>query len=238
MNVKTWDSSFKVPVKGLFFGNLNASMTVPECAKNRAALMDILAPDQGLLLSTPFQWHSKDAILIDTPWLKPEEGDALVTDKPNVPIGILTADCAPVLFSGVKADGTPVIGAAHAGARGAARGIISSTVRLMREQGAEAIQAALGPCIHPQSYEVGTDFQDEMIAEDHGSYKFFKANGNDKFQFDLPSYVKHLLDREQVPYHFIDVDTYASGECFSYRRATHRGEADYGRELSAIVILP
>lgn len=238
MIVKTWESGFKTPVKGLFFGNLNASVTVPECTENRATLMDILAPGLSLQLSTPFQWHSKDALLIDTPWLKPEEGDALVTDKPNVPIGILTADCAPVLFHGVKTDGSSIIGAAHAGARGAARGIIASTVRLMREQGAEAIQAAIGPCIHAQSYEVGTDFQDEMIAEDHACYKFFAAKGGDKFQFDLPAYVKALLDRDHVPYHFIDVDTYADNNCFSYRRATHKGEPDYGRELSAIVILP
>lgn len=236
MSVKTWDSGFKAPVKGLFFGNLNVSITVPEGVANRAALMDILAPGQNVTVNTPLQWHSKDAILLDTPRLPSPEGDALVTDRPELPVGVVTADCAPVLFQGVKADGSPAIGAAHAGARGAARGIIASTVKAMRELGAENIEAVIGPCIHKDSYEVGTDFQDEIIAEDHAAYRFFTAKGDDKFLFDLPAYVQNLLEREGVPHRLIAVDTYADPDCFSYRRATHEGAPDYGRQLSAIMI--
>lgn len=236
MSVKTWDAGFAAPVKGLFFGNLNASIAIPECDENRAILMGILAPEQNLRVNTPLQWHSKDCVVLDGHIQNPVEGDALVTDKPNIPIGICTADCAPILFMGTKADGSPIIGAAHAGARGAARGIISATIAMMRDKGAADIKAAIGPCIHKESYEVGTDFQDEMIAEDHLSYAFFEAKGGDKFLFDLPAYVKSLLERDSVAYAFVDVDTYASNDCFSYRRATHKGEADYGRQLSAIVI--
>ncbi len=236
MSVKYWDGGFKAPVKGLFFGALNVSRTVPDHPEARAQLMQILTSRKDLQINTPLQWHSKDCIVLDVPIQDRCEGDALVTDKGNLPIGVVTADCAPVLFHGVKADGSPVIGAAHAGARGAARGIVASTIAAMRKLGAVEIRAAIGPCIHAQSYEVGTDFQDEIIAEDHLSYRFFTAKGGDKFAFDLTAYVKDLLEREEISYSFIDVDTYTDPDCFSYRRATHKGEPDYGRQLSAIMI--
>lgn len=163
--------------------------------------------------------------------------DALATDTPGLALGILTADCGPVLFVGTKADGAPVIGAAHAGWKGALNGVLESTVEMMRNLGAVQIQAALGPCIGADSYEVGAEFRQAFIEANEGNEYFFTAKTNDKYMFDMPAFILHRLRAADVEAEALNIDTYAhEDECFSYRRATHRNEDDYGREISVIVI--
>lgn len=231
--MKTWNADLPSDAQGLFFGAINVSRTILESADNRLLCMEKM---ESKPLITPYQWHSADCVIIDEVAGVVPEGDALVTTNPDIVIGVVTADCAPVLFRGVTAEGNPVVGAAHAGARGALKGILAATIRDMRTLGAVDIQAAIGPCIHQASYEVGVDFQAEFTATDPGTAPYFRLQG-DKFLFDLPGYVGALLERDGVAYTLVDVDTYAEEtDCFSYRRATHRGEADYGRQLSAITI--
>ncbi len=231
--MKAWAADLSGPVKGLFFGALNVSRTILENYDNRLLCLNKIG---GKELVTPYQWHSADCVIVtEVPDAIPE-GDALVTATPGLVIGVVTADCAPVLFSGATSDGRAVVGAAHAGARGALKGVLAATIRDMRTLGATHIQAAIGPCIHQKSYEVGPEFRDEFTATDPATAPFFKPQ-SDKYLFDLPGYVGALLERDGVAYTRVDVDTYVEEtDCFSYRRATHRGEADYGRQLSAIMI--
>jgi polyphenol oxidase len=160
----------------------------------------------------------------------------MVTDRPGVLLGILTADCAPVLLADRAAG---VAGAAHAGWRGAHGGVIGNTVAAMVALGAapERIAAAVGPCIAQRSYEVGADLR-ERFAEGEG--RFFAPGAEGRWQFDLPGYVAHRLAETGVGR--IDVlgrDTYAEADAFfSFRRATHRGEPTYGRLLSLIGLDP
>jgi len=170
-----------------------------------------------------------------------EEGDALVTKTAGQVIGCLTADCAPVLFYGVDSQGTPVIGAAHAGWGGALKGILESTIKSMASMGAEfeTIRAAIGPCIAQENYEVGSEFIKKFIDEDKSAEDFFVPKVNlDKYLFNLPAYVQFRLKRAGVRYTIsANQDTYANEvDYFSYRRATHRNEPDYGRLISAILI--
>lgn len=234
--MKTWDVSFPDPrVRACFFGVLNVSVTVPEHIENRRACMAHLG-DKDFQLITPYQYHSNVSLYTKLKLEEPPKGDALVTDQPCLAVGVVTADCAPLLFAGQKPDGAPVIGACHAGARGALKGVIQNTLQTMREQGAQGITAWLGPCIHAVSYEVGAEFYDEFTKTDPRTEGcFIRENG--QFWFDLPAYVDLILKAENVEYQALRIDTYASeADCFSYRRATHRGEPDYGRQLSAILI--
>lgn len=170
------------------------------------------------------------------------QADALVTSQPDYAIGVLTADCAPVLLSGQTSSGHPVIGAAHAGWGGAVKGILESTLQAMREEGAEfsSIRAAIGPCIMQPSYEVSADFKIPFLAEDPSSVEFFTNLDNGKLLFDLPGYVRFRLVRAGLPMSNIvggDVDTYAGeADWFSFRRSTHRQEPQYGRQISTICI--
>lgn len=186
------------------------------------------------------QWHSAAAVIVTRPW-RPEEApaaDGLVTRTPGLALGILTADCAPVLLCDPRAR---VIGAAHAGWRGALGGILEATIARMAELGARRcdIRAGIGPCIGRLSYEVGPEFPAPFVAEDPASAVFFApAPRPGHFLFDLAGYVAHRLARagiaviERAPH-----DTLAEEEhFFSYRRACLRGERCYGRALSAIAI--
>jgi YfiH family protein len=147
-------------------------------------------------------------------------------------LGILTADCAPVLFADTT---TGVIGAAHAGWKGAVGGVLSNTVDAMVKLGAtkQNITAAIGPCIHQASYEVGAEFVEKLVTEDNENKQFFHSS-----HFNLPAYVAHKL--EQVGITRIDTlpyDTYPDeARFFSFRRTTHRSEKDYGRQLSAVML--
>jgi YfiH family protein len=205
--------------------------------RNRALAISALLP--GAELATVHQVHSAEAVHVDRPWPQDQRphADAMVTDRPNVLLGILTADCAPVLFADRRA---VVIGAAHAGWRGALAGVTDSTIAAMERLGAkrETIHAAVGPCIAQQSYEVDEAFRARFVASDAGNDRFFAAGAAGKPRFDLEAYVVHRLVAAGIDeVEALNLDTYTAPDRFySYRRATHAGEADYGRQLSAIAL--
>ena len=202
----------------------------------RRAIADLL-PDA--VLATVHQVHSAEAIHVNRPWPLDQRprADAMVTDRPNLLLGILTADCAPVLFADHRA---AVVGAAHAGWRGALAGVTDSTIAAMERLGArrEDIHAAVGPCIGQPSYEVDEAFRARFFDEDADNARFFVPGPSGKPHFDLEAYVVHRLIAAGIgEVEALNLDTYADGDRFySYRRATHWGEADYGRQLSAIGI--
>jgi polyphenol oxidase len=157
-----------------------------------------------------------------------------VPDRRGLLLGILTADCAPVLFADAEAG---VIGAAHAGWRGALAGVTDATVAQMERLGAsrDRIRAAVGPCIAQPSYEVDQAFRERVLEADAENARFFVDGPGGKPHFDLPTYVEHRLRSAGIQVESLMLDTYADPDRFySFRRATHRGEADYGRQLSAI----
>lgn len=191
-------------------------------------------------LALVHQVHSPDVWTADAPRDRPamEKADALVTRRPGLGLGILTADCAPVLF----ADGAAgVVGAAHAGWRGAMSGVLENTVARMEAQGAARanIHAALGPCIRQASYEVGQDMKDAFAARhaDHDRY-FAAGDRPGHYQFDLAGFIMaRLADLGLASTHDVGLDTYGDADrFFSYRRATHQGEPDYGRELAVVAL--
>lgn len=188
-------------------------------------------------LLTCHQTHSNICVYVDLPFQERPQADALVTDVPGLLIGALTADCAPILFCGEKIDGSLVVGAAHAGWRGAIGGIIESTINVMKEKGAaiETIKAAIGPCIGKQSYEVGEEFREEFINNDASYAQFFKQKET-KYLFDLSGFVQSRLITAGVKsVSTLDQDTYAlKNQYFSHRRNTHSGHTDYGRQVSVI----
>ncbi|MCB9989349.1 MAG: peptidoglycan editing factor PgeF [Rhodospirillales bacterium] len=209
--------------------------------ENRRLIKDALGAET---LLTVDQCHSADCVVVSAPWEMEASpaADALVTDKAGIAIGVMTADCAPVLFVGTKADGSPVIGAAHAGWQGALKGVIEETVKAMIDLGAvpESLRAAIGPCIQQASYEVDGDFIKPFWGQDPENEHFFKSARKDgHYMFDLSGYVARRLAAAGVPQVSISShDTYAEEtDYFSYRRATHQSEPDYGRQLSGIAIL-
>ena len=161
----------------------------------------------------------------------------MVTDTPHLLLGILTADCAPVLFADHEA---VVVGAAHAGWRGALAGVTDATIEAMERMGArrDHIHAAVGPCIALPSYEVDGAFHARFLDADTDNERFFTAGAAGKPHFDLEAYIVHRLIAAGIDeIEALNLDTYADPDrFFSFRRATHRGEADYGRQLSAIAI--
>ena len=207
--------------------------------ENRARVAEILGAEPGGLI-TVFQEHSAVAVIADKPWKagKIPEADAIVTAKPGLAIGVLTADCAPVLFCDGAAG---VIGAAHAGWRGALSGIVEATVEAMRKLGAkpERITAVIGPAISQKAYEVGADFVERFLADEPESSAFFITDeGSGEPHFDLPAYVGERLARAGVG-SIADLGfcTYCEEtRLFSYRRSQHHGEEDYGRQISAILL--
>jgi hypothetical protein len=206
-------------------------------AGNRRLAIGSILPEAEL--ATVHQIHSADVVAVYDPW--PQDGrphaDAMVTDTPNLLLGILTADCAPVLFADHNA---VVVGAAHAGWRGALAGVTDATIEAMELLGArrENIHAAVGPCIAQPSYEVDEAFRARFLHADPDNARFFVAGSTGKPHFDLEAYVVHRLIAAGIgEVEALNLDTYADPDrFFSYRRATHSGEADYGRQLSAIAI--
>lgn len=204
-------------------------------AENRRRAVAAVLP--GAELVTVHQVHSAEAVFADRAWPQDQRphADALVTDRPNLLLAILTADCAPVLFADPDAG---VIGAAHAGWRGALAGVTDSAIAAMERLGAKRHRttAAVGPCIAQASYEVDEDFRRRFVEQEHGSARFFAESATGKPHFDLPAYLVHRLlaaGIEQVE--ALHLDTYADTDRFySFRRATHRAEADYGRQASLI----
>jgi YfiH family protein len=188
-------------------------------------------------LCTLYQVHSPHVVTLHAPMpegIKPH-ADAMVTATPGLVLGILTADCAPVLF--VDAD-AGVIGAAHAGWKGAVGGVIAHTISAMEALGAARanIHSAIGPCIAQASYEVGEEFVANLVGEDNENQRFFVRNPTP--HFDLPGYVAARIVQTGAPAPFIvGHDTCAMAQkYFSYRRKTLRGEADYGRQISCIML--
>lgn len=204
-------------------------------AENRRRAIEAVLP--GAALATVHQVHSAEAVTVEQPWPLDQRprADAMVTDRPGLLLGILTADCAPVLFADVEAG---VVGAAHAGWKGALAGVTDSTIAAMLDLGArrERICAAVGPCIAQPSYEVDAAFRDRFLAEDRDNDRFLTAGPSGKPHFDLPGYVVHRLLLARIAgVECLRLDTYTDpGRFFSYRRATHRGEPDYGRQISLI----
>jgi YfiH family protein len=205
-------------------------------AENRARAVGAVQP--GARLVTVYQVHSAHCVVAgDELWTDEERprADALVTDRPGVLLGVLTADCAPVLLADREAG---VVGAAHAGWKGAIGGVTDSTIAAMESLGASAarIVAAIGPCIARQSYEVDEGFRARFCADDGANARFFEAGRKGHHQFDLEGYVAARLESAGiVAVERMGLDTYADPDrFFSYRRATHRGEPAYGREISLI----
>jgi YfiH family protein len=194
----------------------------------------------GPTLVTCYQVHSPEAVVVTAPWEIGDapHADAMVTDRPGIALGILTADCAPVLLADSDAG---VIGAAHAGWKGAIGGVTDSVIAAMESLGAkrERVLAAIGPCIAQASYEVDAAFHTRFIAAAPGNETFFIASDRaGHFRFDLEGYVVQRLKQAGVSaIAALATDTYAAPAAFySFRRATHRGETDYGRDLSAIAL--
>ena len=206
--------------------------------ENRRIAANIIGGRRDTPLVSCYQIHSDIAVNVTSNWASERpKADAMATNRPGIILGILTADCTPVLFADEKAG---VVGAAHAGWKGAHAGVIESTVSLMETLGADRhnINAAIGPTIAQSSYEVGTDFHDQFLSLDSAFEKFF-IPGKDSahHQFDLPAFVTHQLDATGIGAVFnCGVDTYTSQSHFSYRRTTHRKEADYGRQVSGIML--
>lgn len=205
--------------------------------ENRRLVADALGGPQIVTLS---QIHSPKAVTVTEAWSMAEspQADAMVTDRSEVALGILTADCAPVLFADGEAH---VIGAAHAGWKGALSGVLEATLTAMESLGArrDRIAAAIGPCISQANYEVGPEFRDRFVAADPANAAYFLASDRPSHhRFDLERFVADRLRGAGVDnVAALGACTYArAGDFFSYRRATHRGEPDYGREISCIVL--
>jgi len=204
---------------------------------DRAAAAQAILP--GGVLVAAHQVHSPDVIVVDAAWDDAAQGrpvaDALVTATPGLVLGVVTADCAPVLLADAEAG---VIGAAHAGWRGAVDGILEATLDAMEALGARrgAIAAVIGPTISQAAYEVGPEFFDRFRAEDEASTRFFAQGPGDRLLFDLPGYGLHRLRQAGVGRaDWTGHCTYRDpARFYSFRRTTHAGEADYGRLISTI----
>jgi YfiH family protein len=213
--------------------------------ENRARVANTFGVQPENLL-TLHQIHSDKCIVVDEPYdavNNRPQADAFATDKPGLMIGVLTADCGPVLFSGKSKDGKPIIGAAHAGWGGALKGVMENTIASMEKLGLDksTLKAVLGPCIGPKTYEVSDSFRDPFILQDMKNARFFvPAERPGHLMFDLPAYCQRRLFLAGVPnIQIMERDTCAEADMFfSYRRSTHRSEADYGRQVSAILIKP
>lgn len=189
-------------------------------------------------LATLYQIHSPDVVVVDGPTGDDRpEADGQVTDRPGIVLGVLTADCGPVLFADAEAG---VIGTAHAGWKGAFDGVLENTIAQMETLGArrENIVASLGPSIARRNYEVGPEFYERFVARNPDWSRFFIASDKEGHHlFDLPSLTVSRLSAAGVQAENLDICTYADEErFFSYRRTTHRNEPDYGRQISAIML--
>ncbi|MBI1214827.1 MAG: peptidoglycan editing factor PgeF [Alphaproteobacteria bacterium] len=226
------------------YDSLNCALSsgdAPERVRaNRAKVAEVLDLDPENIITLK-QVHSANVITVDKPWdsrAKTPEADALVTDRPGLGIAVLTADCAPVLFASKK---DKIVGAAHAGWKGALHGVLEATVAQMSVLGAKPsdIVAAIGPCIGPQSYEVSEGFDAPFIEQDAENAKFFKpAENPGHLVFDLPGYAASRLEALGIETVLDTKRDTLTGEdvFFSYRRSTKRKEPDYGRQISVIAL--
>ena len=220
-------------------GGVGSNDAPEQVAENRARMAQSLgiAPERFL---TPYQIHSPEVVVADRPWTAETRprADAVVTREPGLAIGVSTADCGPLLFADAKAR---VIGAAHAGWRGAFTGVIDGTVAAMEKLGAERadIAVTLGPTISQPNYEVGAEFVERFLAADADNARFFKDSIRaDHAMFDLNGYIAARIKRAGVvKFEDLGLCTYADPQRFySFRRATHLSEPDYGRHINAIAL--
>lgn len=218
-------------------GSSDEPERVQENRRRMAELMEV-APDA---LISIYQVHSPDAVLVEGPWRSERpKADAMVTKVPGLALAITTADCGPVLFADAQAG---VIGAAHAGWRGAVTGVLESTLQAMERLGAQRsrIVAVLGPTISQAAYEVGPEFVQRFAEEAPGHEGFFRPSDTPEHaMFDLPGFIGARLNAAGVgAFTNLGLCTYSDeGRFFSYRRTTHRKEPDYGRLISAISLTP
>ena len=221
-------------VAGLNVG-LGAGDDGESVTENRARAVAAVLP--GARLTTVYQVHSPDCVVVTAPWADDARphADAMVTNQPGLLLGIVTADCAPMLFVDREAG---VIGAAHAGWKGAIGGVTDRTIAAMETLGAsrDRIAAAIGPCIAAASYEVDDRFMAQFCESDADNCAYFSAGKPGHWQFDLEAYVaKRLTAAGLSQIERLGHDTYAhSARFFSFRRATHLGQATYGRQFSLI----
>jgi YfiH family protein len=216
------------------------SRDAPENVReNRARMATALGVAATHLVSC-YQIHSPDVIVAEQPWTRETapRADAIVTQMPGLAIGVSTADCGPILFADGEAG---VIGAAHAGWKGALTGVLEATIKAMEKLGARRgrICAALGPMIRQPNYEVGAEFVERFVAADGANRRFFvPATRPDHAMFDLAGHIKSRLERTEIQsVEDLALCTYADpARFFSYRRTTHRGEPDYGRHVNAIAL--
>jgi YfiH family protein len=229
-------------VYGSLNGGLGSSDSREAVLENRRRMAERLAVSPERFLSL-YQIHSPDVVVVEEPWdpLAPPRADALVTRVPGIAVAAASADCAPVLFADARAG---VVGAAHAGWKGAFVGVLEATVERMEALGAARgrIVAAIGPTIGRDAYEVGPEFVARFLEADPDNRRFFagSARGEGHAMFDLPAYVAARLEGLGLAgIEDLGRCTYSDeASFFSYRRATHRGEPDYGRHLSAIALQP
>lgn len=228
-------------VSGGVFDSLNAGLGSTDdsdhVTENRRRMAHYMGVGQYDLL-TCYQTHSAYVENLRQRWeCERPEADAMVTSAPGIALGILTADCAPVLFADAEAR---VIGAAHAGWKGAFTGVLENTVAEMEKLGAsrDRIKAVIGPCIGPESYEVSDAFVTRFTDSDIGLGFFFTPNRPGHALFDLPAYVLYRLGNAGVEAEWCGHDTLPDeARFFSYRRKTLRNEPDYGRQVSAIALV-
>ena len=226
--------------QGLIAG-LNAGLGAGDddqvVAANRALALAAVAPDARL--ATVYQVHSPDCVTVTEPWADASRphADALVTDRPGIALGVVTADCAPVLLADI---GAGVIGAAHAGWKGAVAGVTDAAIAAMEALGArrERIVAAIGPCIAQVSYEVDQAFVDRFCAGNPENARCFAPGRAGHAQFDLELYVALRLENAGIARaERLRLDTYHDpARFYSFRRATHLGEPNYGRQISLIAL--
>lgn len=204
-------------------------------SENRRRAVEAVLP--GGILQTCFQIHSPDVVTVTEPWSDADrpKADALVTNRPGLVLGVLTADCAPVLFCDAQAG---VVGAAHAGWKGAVTGVTDATIAAMEALGArrDNIAAVVGPCIAQKSYEVDSGFEARFLEQVAENERFFRAGREGHAWFDLEGYVaSRLRDAGLTKVGMLGEDTYAQeARFYSFRRATHRKEPGYGRQISLI----
>jgi len=227
---------------GLYF-SLNCGLGTTDnpvhVEQNRARALAQLGLSRANLI-TCRQAHTPNVVFVADPWSIDQEpiADGMVTDRPNLALGILTADCAPILLAEANSG---IIGAVHAGWRGALGGVIESAIEQMVKNGATVsrILAAIGPCIGVESYEVDAKFKRLFVKKDNqNEIYFYKGKRQGKYYFDLSSYLKYKLERAGVEYiSTLSYDTCADTEnFFSYRRSVLKGEDNYGRGISLIAL--
>ena len=221
-------------------GGIGSNDAPENVRENRARMAAALGVAPSQLVSC-YQIHSPNVIVAEEPWTRENSprADAIVTRARGLAIGVGTADCGPVLFADGEAG---VIGAAHAGWKGALTGVLEATVATMEKLGARRarIKAAIGPLIRQPNYEVGAEFIDRFKAADAASDQFFQpAARPNHAMFDLPGYIKSRLERAEIAgIEDLGLCTYADpARFYSYRRTTHRGEPDYGRHVNAIALM-